>query len=277
MKWMESVRSAIKGQVHRMVGFDGGRAPEARPDEGLFGPDSVCWNVHRDFTTMMIGGVSALLLQMLHPAALAGVLDHSGFRDDMSGRLRRTAQFISGTTYGPRERALSLIERVRRVHERVQGELPDGTLYRANDPELLTWVHVAEVSSFLRAYLRYQDPFMPGRLQDRYFAEVAEIARRLGAEDVPVSRRDVRIYMRAVRADLRADVRTREIAGLLLSQPASKPALAPAQALIMEAAVDLLPDWASDLHGRRVPPARTAAVRAGVLGMRGVMRWAMRG
>src|SRR3546814_1166840 len=87
---------------------------------------------------------SSDLLQMLHPGVLAGVWDHSNFRSDMLGRLRRTAQFISGTTYGSREQALALISRVKAIHDHVHGQLPDGTPYSAHDPDLLTWVHVTE-------------------------------------------------------------------------------------------------------------------------------------
>ncbi len=116
---------------------------------------------------------------MLHPLALAGVWDHSNFRDDLLGRLRRTGQFISATTYGPLADAERLIERVRRIHESVIGQLPDGTPYSASDPDLLTWVHVAEVSSFLKSYLRYLNPDLPGSEQDRYYSEIALVAERL--------------------------------------------------------------------------------------------------
>ena len=113
---------------------------------------------------MMIGGVAALLLQMLHPAVLAGVWDHSRFRDDMLGRLRRTARFIAVTTYGDRAAANQAIAQVREVHDHIHGRLPDGTAYRANDPELLAWVHVTEATSFLAGWMRYGDPAMtPGR------------------------------------------------------------------------------------------------------------------
>src|SRR5699024_3489514 len=104
---------------------------------------------------MLVGGVGALLMQTLHPLALAGVWDHSNFRRDMLGRLRRTASFITGTTYGGRETADQLIDRVRRIHVPVVGTAPDGRPYSADDPGLLTWIHVAEMSSFLRAYQRY--------------------------------------------------------------------------------------------------------------------------
>src|SRR3546814_928207 len=120
---------------------------------------------------MMIGGISALLLQMLHPAALTGVLDHSSFREDMMGRLRRTARFIAVTTYGERDAAEAAIERVRAIHEDVRGHLADGTAYAASDPRLLAWVHVAEATSFLDAWIAYGEPRMTRADQDRYFAE----------------------------------------------------------------------------------------------------------
>ena len=104
------------------------------------------------------GGIAALLLQALHPLALAGVWDHSSFRTDILGRLRRTATFITGTTFGSRADALALIERVKSIHAHISGTAPDGRPYRADDPTLLTWVHVAEVSSFLAAHLRYVNP-----------------------------------------------------------------------------------------------------------------------
>jgi uncharacterized protein (DUF2236 family) len=114
---------------------------------------------------MLIGGVAGLLLQMLHPAVLAGVWDHSNFRTDMPGRLRRTARFIALTTYAGHEDAVAAIARVRNIHNRVSGVLPDGTLYAANDPALLAWVHLTETTSFLDAWIRYarRQPRDPAR------------------------------------------------------------------------------------------------------------------
>ncbi len=133
---MHPARRLIQSQVRQLFGTAEGDVPSEDPpgDAGLFGPGSACWRVHGDFTSMMIGGVSALLLQMLHPAALAGVWDHTDFRRNMTGRLRRTANFIAGTTYGPTVEALGLIDRVRAIHDRVEGETTDGTHYSANDP-----------------------------------------------------------------------------------------------------------------------------------------------
>lgn len=276
---MGDLRSAIQGQVQVLFGnTDGNRIDLTRPpgDPGLFAPGSAAWTVHGDFTSMMIGGFASLLLQMLHPGALAGVWDHSGFRGDMQGRLRRTAQFISGTTYGSTATAEGLIARVRSIHDQVHGTLADGTPYSANDPALLTWVHVAEIHCFLSAYRRHVDAAFPVGEQDRYVAEMAVLARRLGAEDVPETRAAVDAYLAAMRPALRFDHRTREVARALLRQPAPTLALAPFRKLTLDAAVDLLPDWAVRMHGLAQPVAQRAGVRAGVAGLGTVMRWALK-
>lgn len=137
---MEAVRAAIEKQVLSLTGLALGGVDFENPpgDPGLFGPRSIIWQVHRDFTSMLCGGVSALLLQMLHPLALAGVWDHSNFREDMIGRLRRTSQFVSVTTFGPTAEAERLIAKVKAIHLRVTGVGSDGTPYAASDPALLT-------------------------------------------------------------------------------------------------------------------------------------------
>jgi len=270
---MIGLRRALERQVHQMIGFGSGEVDLDHGDAGLFGPDSAAWIIHGDFTAMMVGGVAALLMQMLHPGALAGVWDHSDFRADMLGRLRRTAQFVSGTTYGSTEQAERLIARVQAIHDRVEGVLPDGTSYSANDPVLLTWVHVAEVSSFLAAYLRYRDPVFPVTGQDRYFAETAQIAERLGARDVPADTVSVADYFEAVRPQLRFDERTRTVAAALLSQSPAHPVLAPFGRVLLQGGVSLLPDWAVRMHGvETLPPI---AIRTGVHGIGRVMRWAL--
>ncbi|MGA0530629.1 oxygenase MpaB family protein [Hansschlegelia sp. KR7-227] len=275
---MQNIRRAIKQQVLGTVGSSSDAKPRARPpgDDGLFGPGSVAWRVHGDVTSMMIGGVSSLLIQMLHPGALAGVWDHSNFRGDMAGRLRRTARFISATTYGSTDEALGSIGRVRSIHERVRGVLPDGSAYSANDPALLTWVHVAEVRCFLAAYLRYRDGGLSAADQDRYFAETAIVARHLGATAIPTTREEAEAYLRTMRPQLRWDARTRRVASALLSQPASGASFRPVSSLMVDAGVDLLPDWAAEMHGFRQPPGRRKVVRAGAMGVGSVVRWALR-
>eukprot|EP00659_Diplonema_papillatum_P022474 gene22474-34413_t len=245
-------------------------------DPGLFGPNSVSWKVHGDFSSMLIGGISALMLQALHPLALAGVWDHSNFRQDMLGRLRRTSQFISGTTFGSRRDAEWLIEKVRTIHLQVVGHAPDGRPYAASDPELLTWVHVAEVSNFLAAHLRYRNPDLSPRDQDRYYSEIALVAEQLGARHVPRSRQEISDYLERIRPQLLCDQRSDEVLRLLLNAPSPSTLAKPFGSLMMQAGIDLLPDWASDMLGQKQSPIQRQMIRAGVRRSAPLLRWAMR-
>ena len=275
---MEFLRRRIETQVLSLTGLALGQIDFEQPpgDPGLFGPDSVCWRGHGDFTSMMIGGISALLLQALHPLALAGVWDHSNFREDLLGRLRRTGQFISGTTYASRQDADWLIDKVKRIHLGVTGTAPDGRPYAASDPDLLTWVHVAEVSSFLAAHLRYRNPQLSPADQDRYYDEVALIAERLGARDVPRSRVQIDSYLHAMRPHLLCDDRSREILRILRSAPAPSALAAPMGALMMQAGFDLLPHWAQGMLGEPISARRSRLIAAGVGRVAPLLRWAVR-
>jgi len=253
-----------------------GEQPVERQGNGLFGPDSVSWKVHGDVATMMVGGVAALLMQMLHPSVLAGVWDHSDFRKDMHGRLRRTARFIATTTFGSRTEAERAIDRVRDVHRYVTGNLPDGVPYAASDPELLAWVHVTETYCFLEAWKRYAEPLMPMAAQDRYFSEMREVASRLGAVDLPGSRREALRYMQARRRYLGASDRSREVVALLLSSEVRNRAYLPLQRLTAQAAIDLLPHWARHMHGLHSSKLARPIVHGGTVGVSGLLRWAFR-
>jgi uncharacterized protein (DUF2236 family) len=212
----------------------------------------------------------------LHPLALAGVWDHSNFREDMIGRLRRTSQFISGTTFGSRKDADWLIEKVRTIHLQVVGTAPDGRPYAASDPDLLTWVHVAEVSNFLAAHLRYRNPHLSPLDQDRYYGEIAMIAERLGARDVPRNRKEIAAYLERIRPQLLCDQRSREVLRLLLNAPAPSRLAKPFGGLMMQAGIDLLPDWASDMLDVRQNPLQRQLIRASVKRSAPMLRWAMR-
>ncbi|WP_338806260.1 oxygenase MpaB family protein [Pseudomonas chlororaphis] len=275
---MEFIRSRIETQVMSLGGLSLGQLDLDNPkgDPGLFGPDAICWQVHGDFSSMLIGGISALLMQALHPLALAGVWDHSNFREDMIGRLRRTAQFISGTTFGSRQDAEWLIDKVRTIHLQIVGHAPDGRPYAASDPQLLTWVHVAEVSSFLAAHLRYRNPQLSPADQDRYYGEVALIAERLGASDVPRSRRAVAAYLARMRPQLLCDERSREVLRLLLAAPAPSRLAKPFGSLMMQAGIDLLPDWASAMLGVNQGLLQRQLIRASVNRSAPMLRWAVR-
>ncbi|MEE4922780.1 oxygenase MpaB family protein [Pseudomonas alliivorans] len=275
---MEFIRSRIEAQVINLTGLSLGQLDLENPkgDPGLFGPQAVCWKVHSDFTSMLVGGISALMLQALHPLALAGIWDHSNFRDDMLGRLRRTGQFLSGTTFGSTRDANWLIEKVRTIHLQIIGTAPDGRPYAASDPVLLTWVHVAEVSSFMAAHLRYVNPLLSTADQDTYYAETALVAERLGARYVPRSRQAIADYLASVRKDLVCDERSREVLRLLLDAPAPNWLAKPFGVLMMQAGIELLPTWASDMLNVAQGPSKRKMIRSGVNRCASVLRWAVR-
>ena len=248
-----------------------GERPIVPSDNALFPRGSVIWRVHGDVTSMMVGGIASLLTQMLHPGALAGVWDHSNARADQLGRLRRTARFIAITTYGERDAALASIARIKAIHAQVRGTLPDGRSYRADDPWLLAWVHVAGAVNFLDGWRRYVDPRASRADQDRYFAESGDVAALLGADPVPRTRTGAEQLLRQFRAELRSDERTRAFRKFVLEARAKSIAEVPVQKLLMSAAVDLMPDFARILHGLRRP---LMPVRAPTLGIASSLRWA---
>ena len=273
---LEPAKVAIRRRITELFNdASKGERPILRRADALFATDSVAWRVNGDIVTMMIGGVSGLLLQMLHPAVLAGVWDHSDFRSDMHGRLRRTAKFIAVTTYDHAERGTAAIDRVRGIHDRIGGVLPDETPYRVSDPVLLAWVHVTEAISFLNAWIRYAEPTMPLVDQDRYFAEMALVADRLGADPVPRDRAAAEALIQSMRPALHADARTREVAQLVLNQSVGAVLTDAASGVIMQAGVDLLPDWAREMHGLTTPP--TPVVRAGAHALARTLGWAYDG
>jgi uncharacterized protein (DUF2236 family) len=275
---MEFIRTRIETQVMSMTGLALGQLDIENPkgDPGLFGPQAVCWQVHGDFASMLVGGICALMLQMLHPRVLAGVWDHSNFREDMLGRLRRTGQFVSGTTFGSTHDANWLIDKVRGIHAQISGTAPDGSHYKADDPELLTWVHVAEVSSFMAAHLRYLNPDLSLDEQDRYYAETALVAERLGARDVPRSAQAIADYLEQMRGQLLCDERTLEVLHVLRHAPAPSRMARPMGKLMMQAGIELLPEWASAMFGIGFSAFRRRMIRTGINRTAPVLRWAVR-
>lgn len=221
-------------------------------DHGLFGPASVAWRVHGD-SAMLIGGLRSLMLQTLHPLAMAGVADHSDYREDPWGRLHRTGRFIGATTYGNTKTAEDLIEVIRSVHDRVEGSAPDGRPYSANDPHLLLWVHVTEVDSFLTGYNRYGAGKLTDAEQDRYIAEMATVAERLGAENVPMNRVELEETLQIFQAECELGDQAKECMRFLLRPPVPL-ATVGAYGLITAAAIGSLPTWAQSMLRVPVPP-----------------------
>lgn len=234
-------------------------------DPGLFGPHSATWRVHSDFPGMLAGGLAALTLQTLHPLALAGVWDHSNFRGDLLGRLRRTTAFVGGTTYAPSAPAEALIVHVRQIHDHIVGHGEDGRPYSANDPHLLTWVHVSEAYSFLQGYRRYSHISLPPGAADRYYDEVRRIAELLGARDVPACESDVADYFQRIQPELAFTERSRVVLGLLAQVRLPVPAAGLSRNLFLLAGNALLPDWATAMLQRTPRQRRQARFAAHAL------------
>jgi uncharacterized protein (DUF2236 family) len=211
-------------------------------EPGWFDDDAPIRRVHAD-ASMFIGGMRALLLQSMHPLAMAGVAQHSDYRRDPWGRLQRTADFLAATTFGPATQAQRAVDRVHRVHRRVVGEASDGRSYSANDPHLLEWVHIAELDSFLAAHDRYGEQPLVGAERDRYVADVAVVAQALGVVDPPETEAALRDRFAAYRPELRGTREARDAARYLLLQPPLPLAARAPYGVIAAAAVALMPAW----------------------------------
>ena len=241
-----------------------------------FAEDRPIRRVHGD-AAMFVGGLRALLLQSLHPLAMAGVAQHSDFRDDPWGRLQRTSYFLAVTTFGPDYEAERAVARVRGVHRRVHGTTSDGRAYAADDPHLLSWVHLAEVDSFLAAYQCYGvgEKLDQGD-RDGYVADTAVVAAKLGVGNPPRSEAELQDQLARFRPELAGTAEAREAARfLLLKPPLPLPARLPYAALAA-AAVGLLPVWAR--WPLRLPFVPVTEATVGRLVGRGVVAgisWAM--
>ncbi len=233
-------------------------------EPGLFDPDGATWRIHADFPGMLSGGLCALMLQTLHPAALAGVWDHSNFRDDLVGRLRRTTDFVAGTSYAAVPEAQRLIDRVKRIHSRVRGVTESGAPYSADDPALLTWVHVTEAYGFLQGYRRYAGA-VPRADADRYYDETRVVAERLGATDVPRSEADVGAYLAQVQPQLAYTARSRTVIDVLARMRLPVPLPGLSRDIFLGAGAALLPPWATRMLGRTPADALRASIGAGSL------------
>ncbi|MEO6651376.1 MAG: oxygenase MpaB family protein [Ilumatobacteraceae bacterium] len=275
----DEVRVWLADQVRgRVVGPD---AFERHAEIHLAGADrwfddgSVIQRVHAD-SSMFVGGLRALLLQTLHPLAMAGVADHSDYEHDPWGRLQRTALFLAATTFGPVDVAEEAVARVRAVHAHVVGHTADGRTYEANDPHLLRWVHVAEVDSFLAAYRAYGAAALSDDDADMYVAQMAVIARALGVPAPPESVTGLRDQLHSYRRELTGSPQARQAARYLLWRAPLPVAARAPYGLLAASAVALLPRSARRPLGLPwFPVTEAIAVRpAGDAITRG-LRWAL--
>jgi uncharacterized protein (DUF2236 family) len=276
--WM---RTQLALQVVHMLSGENRPARERRPvpieeDPGYFGPGSVTWRLHED-SCMLAGGVRALMLQTMHPLAMAGVAQHSNFREDPLGRLANTTVFVGTSIYGTQPQVRDAVARVKRVHERIVGVAPDGRSYAANDPHLLLWVHHTLVDSFLRSYQRYGSHPLPSADADQYVAEQAVLAELFEAEEPARSVAELRVYFRSMAPELQAGGDARDTIRFLLAPPL--PLIArPAYTVIASAAITMLPRWVRRQLRLPVPPiVEPLLVRPAATALVRTMDWVMAG
>ncbi|MDN5571543.1 MAG: DUF2236 domain-containing protein [Propionibacteriaceae bacterium] len=266
----ETLRSRVAGSD----AAEAGQGIWGRPGERWFAPHDPIWRVHED-AAMFPGGVAALLLQSLHPLAMAGVAGHSGYRGDPWGRLQRTSHYIAITTYGTIPHAEETIAHVRAVHERVRGRDDRGRAYRASDPHLLMWIHVAEITSFLAAHQAYGAHPLSVTDADAYVAQTAVAAELLGVAGAPRSVAELDAVVDAYRPELELTPAASDTVDFLLRTPPLPGAAKPGYWMLAAGGIAVLPPWARGLLGSRVPLAfgrvsgrvGTAVVRWGLAGI----------
>ncbi len=274
-----TVRRQVGQAVFDMVAGPEGPANRARihntPGPRWFGEERPIRRVHGD-ASMFVGGLRALLLQSLHPLAMAGVAEHSDYRGDPWGRLARTSTFLAETTFGTASDAQRAVDRVRGIHTRVRGTAADGRPYRATDPHLLEWVHIAEIDSFLHAHQLYGAAPLGQQGRDDYVADTARVAMALGVPDPPRSQRELTERIEAYRPELQSTAAAREAARFLLVTPPLPLIARGPYAVLAASSVAMLPSWArAPLRLPYLPPVETTVVRATGRILVGGIRWAL--
>jgi uncharacterized protein (DUF2236 family) len=200
---------------------------------------------------MMVGGLSSLIVQSLHSRALSAVWDHSDFRHQLKERLGRTAYFVAATTYGSEALAMRSIQKVNAIHSRVTGLDLQGRAYVANEPELIKWVHLVEVESFLSAYQHLSKQPLTAAQCDQYVNEMSRVGQLLGAIDLPLTHKALQSALQSFQDALVFDARAQEILHIIEAYPTDwmdKPFMN----LVLKSAMDIMPDWALRMMGREV-------------------------
>jgi uncharacterized protein (DUF2236 family) len=258
---VSEARARLQRRVNRnirsAVGLSKDPPPRCTdPDEAYFALDSVARLIHGDLPPMLVGGLGSLFIQMLHPHTMAGVAQHSRYREDPLGRLLQTANFIGFTTYGTRAQAYASIERVLAVHQVVRGTADDGVPYYANDPHLLSWVHAAETSMFLAAYRRYGTVRLSDADADRYIAEMATLALDLGMADPPRSVAELEATIKRFRPELRLSAEGATARDFVIRGVQRGPLHRSVNWLLVRASFALMSRWELELLSIRPRPLR---------------------
>jgi len=264
--------AGVSGLVERSAAAYAASVPDHPADDGFFGPGSVTWRLSSDLSGP-VGGLRSLMIQALHPLAMAGVDQHSHWRSDPAGRLAATSAYVTTVSVGDKATAERASARVRRIHEHVRGTDPvTGQEYAAGDPALLLWVHAALVDSTLVAAGLFGTP-VPAADADRYVAEMVKAAELVGvpAAMVPVSAAELGTYLESVRPVLRATPAARESMAYLLDPPGLDADIAEIWQDVREGTIAALPDWAGEMYGYALPGPLTGARRTEIRQALGVL------
>ena len=264
--------AAATGLVERSAAAYVSGVPEDAADDGFFGPASVTWRVSTDLASP-VAGLRALLMQALHPLAMAGVDQYSDWRRDPVGRLAATSAYVTTVSFGERAAAVRAAARVRRIHDHVRGTDPvTGRPYAAGDPALLLWVHVALVDSAIVARRALGTP-LTAEDADRYVAEMVVAAQLVGvpAAQVPASAAELASYIASARPGLRCTPTAAESMAYLLDPPGLDENVAEIWQDVRDAAIALLPEWAREMYGYPAPPALTPGRRTEIRQALGVL------
>jgi len=260
------------GLVERSAAAYASGVPEGAGDDGFFGPASVAWRVSADLASP-VAGLRSLLMQALHPLAMAGVDQHSGWRRDPAGRLAATMAYLATVTFGERAAAEQAAARVRRIHEHVRGtDAVTGRRYAAGDPALLLWVHAAMVDSVLAAG-SLAGTALSAADSDRYVAEMVTAAELAGVPRhlVPSNVPELGLYIASVRPALRCTPAAAESVAFLLDPPGMDEEVAEIWRDVRDAAIAVLPRWARRMYGYGAPPPLSPGRRAEIRQSLGVL------
>jgi uncharacterized protein (DUF2236 family) len=251
--------AAATGLVERSAAAYVAGIPDHPADDGFFGPASVTWRLSADLARP-VAGLRALMIQALHPLAMAGVDQHSDWRRDPVGRLAATSTYLATVAFGDRAAAQRVAARVRRIHEHISGvDAVTGRPYQASDPALLLWVHAALVDSSLAAGRLFGTPLSAADA-DAYVAEMVVAAELVGVPGdlVPSSAQALGSYISSVRPELRCTPAARESMAYLLDPAGLDEDLAEIWADVRDGVLAALPDWAQEMYGYHMPPLTPA-------------------
>ena len=279
---MNLLKRHVVEDFTRQVGEHDQREVFAEPagDPGLIGPGSVSWELHSDVSSIAVAGTASIVMELLHPSVMAGVGQQSRYREQPYRRARTTFGWVVTTTFGNTEAATQMIDRVKRMHSRVNGTRPDGEPYRALEPELIAWVHSCIPWGVMRAYERFNRPLTTEE-KDRYLAEQSVVGLMSGAEEVPTTVAELEAFIEEMRPKLEVGELTREFFDFLIEGPLGAlvppgPLARPVKRFQVEAGLSLMPRWAQEMAGFDRPEIAQRLLHApSMQAYASALRWAM--